>query len=327
MIDATGALYAEIDPDAARGGLLGRPIGPHVPIARGLDRASDRARAVGASVIQVFTDAPTAWAPRDEPLEGLDDFRLLMRSWRVEVLVHASYLVNLATPDQVTFERSVERMCHELDAAREFGARMVNVHVGSHKGSGTAAGIERVGLALATILDRRIADSEEPVLVLEDSAGQGGGVGVTIEELGAILDAAAAHGADRSRLGVCLDTAHLWGAGYALDDPTAIDGLLALTDEVLGPRGLAMIHLNDSRVKRGSRFDRHEHIGGGVIGVIGLGHLVRHPRLAEVPMVLETPGMDIGWDAVNMSRVRSLLAHEPLEPLPAAAFQARGARA
>ena len=140
------------------------------------------------------------------------------------------------------------------DAARDFGARMVNVHVGSHKGSGTAAGIERVGEALAIILDRRAAGRRGA------DAGAGGlrragrQRGVTIAELGAILDAAARHGADRSRLGICLDTAHLWGAGYALDAPDAVDALLAQADEVLGPGGLAMLHLNDSRVRRGSRF-------------------------------------------------------------------------
>jgi deoxyribonuclease-4 len=321
-----GTPTVDVDADAARDELCGRPIGPHVPIAGGLGRASERARMVGAGVIQVFTDTPVAWTPRVEPHEGLAEFRRLLRAWRVDVLVHASYLVNLATPDSVTFERSILRMGHELDAARAFGARMVNVHVGSHKGSGTAAGVERVGEALAIILDRRPADGEDPMLVLEDSAGQGGGVGVTIEELGAILDAAARHGADRSRLGVCLDTAHLWGAGYALDAPDAIDSLLERADEVLGPDGLSMIHLNDSRVRRGSRLDRHEHIGGGAIGAVGLGHLVGHARLAAMPMILETPGMDTGWDAVNMSRVRRLLSGGSLEPLPPAAFLARGAR-
>ena len=269
------------DPDEARSALADRRIGPHVPIAAGLAHASDRARLVGAGVTAVFTDNPTAWVARAEPHEGLAEFRRLLRSWHVDLVVHASYLVNLATPDPVTFERSILRMGQELDAARGFGARMVNVHIGSHKGSGADAGIERAGEALAMILDGRPGDAEEPLLVLEDSAGQGGGVGVTIEELGAILDAAAHHGADRSRLGICLDTAHLWGAGYALDSPDAIDTLLVRADEVLGPDGLALIHLNDSRVRRGSRFDRHEHIGGGTIGALGLGHLLGHPRLGR----------------------------------------------
>ena len=117
-------------------------------------------------------------------------------------------------------------VCRELDAARGFGARYLNIHIGSHKGTGIEAGIDRVGESLARILDDRPRDEGEPRLVLEDSAGQGGSVGVTIEELGAIMDAAGQHGADRSRLGICLDTAHLWGAGYELDAPEEIDRLI-----------------------------------------------------------------------------------------------------
>jgi len=326
MEPARAAPVIDIEPDAARAGIHGRLVGPHVPLGSGLRHAAERARAVGASAIQVFTDTPTAWQPRAEPHEGVAEFRRALVASDIELFVHASYLVNLATPDPVTFERSILRMGHELDAARAFGARALNVHIGSHKGSGVEAGIDRVGTALARILELRHADRVDPRLVLEDSAGQGGGVGVTIEELGAILDAAERHGADRSRLGICLDTAHLWGAGYALDDPDAIDDLLAGADAALGPGGLAMIHLNDSRVRRGSRVDRHEHIGGGVIGISGLRHLVQHPRLARLPVILETPGMDTGWDAVNMARVRSLLADARLDPLPPEAFLARGLR-
>jgi len=320
------APLVERDPDQARAALLGRRIGPHVAIRAGLRPAAERARLVGAGAIQVFTDNPTAWSSRSEPHDGLDEFLAQLRTWRIELLVHASYLVNLAAPDPVVFDRSIIRMGNELEAARRFGAAALNVHVGSHKGSGPEAGIERVGEALARILDGRSTDGSDPRLVLEDSAGQGGGVGVTIEELGAILDAAERHGADRSRLGICLDTAHLWGAGYALDDPTVIDDLLASVDRLLGPDGLAMIHLNDSRVRGGSRVDRHEHIGAGAIGADGLGHLVRHPRLGTLPMILETPGMDAGWDAVNMARARALLAGDPLEALPAEAFRVRGDR-
>ncbi len=316
----------DITATQARAELDGRLIGPHVPIRPGLGRVMEQARRVGASVIQVFTDNPTAWEPRSEPHPGLEDFRVDLAAASIGLLVHASYLVNLAAPDPTAFERSVLRVDRELDTARAFGATALNVHIGSHKGSGIDAGIERVGEALAHILGRRPADGREPMLVLEDSAGQGGGVGVTIEELGAILDAAERQGADRTRLGICLDTAHLWGAGYRLDEPAGIDELLDTVDARLGPGGLAMIHLNDSRVRRASRLDRHEHIGAGAIGEVGLGHLVRHPRLAGVPVILETPGMESGWDAVNMSRVRRLLAGGALETLPPEAFLARSDR-
>jgi deoxyribonuclease-4 len=164
------------------------------------------------------------------------------------------------------------------------------------------------------------------MLVLEDSAGQGDSVGVTLAELGAILRAAADHGADPARVGICLDTAHLWGAGYALDTPAGVDALVEELRREVGLDRLAMLHLNDSRAARGSRMDRHEHVGGGAIGAAGMGALLRHPALTGVPAYLETPGMDTGWDAVNMDRVRRLLAGEPLPDLPPEAYLARGDR-
>jgi deoxyribonuclease-4 len=320
------APVVDVDPSAARAALGTRRVGPHLPIRAGLSHAAERARLVGASVIQVFTDDPKAWVPRTEPHPELDSFRALLAEQDVPVLVHASYLVNLATPDDRVFERSVERMRRELLAGAAMGAVAVNVHVGSHRGAGVSEGVERAGEAIARVfagLDGAPASGPDaapmPRLVLEDSAGQGDSLGVTIEELGRILDAAERRQVDRERLGVCLDTAHLWGAGFALDDPGALDDLLASVDRTLGPDGLAMVHLNDSLAPRGSRADRHQHIGEGRIGVVGLGHLVRHPRLAGIPLILETPDMDQGWDAVNMARVRSLLAGTSLEaarPVP-----------
>jgi deoxyribonuclease-4 len=308
---APAASTVVIEPEVARAELLGRRIGPHTPIREGLLRAAERARVVGAGVIQVFTDDPKAWAPRATPHPELERFRALLEAQDVALMVHASYLVNLATPDEAVHLRSVERMRHELRVAAAMGARAVTVHVGSHRGAGIGTGVEQTAEALARVLDDPEPSDAGPRLVLEDSAGQGDSLGVTVAELGAILDAAERIGADRRRLGVCLDTAHLWGAGVTLDDPDAVDGLLTAADDVLGADALALVHLNDSRSTCGSRMDRHEHIGEGRIGVAGLGHLVRHPRLAAVPMVLETPGMDEGWDAVNMARVRSLLRGEP----------------
>lgn len=286
-----------------------RLLGPHAAVRGGLLPAVERAEALGASAIQVFTDDPRAWAPRADPHPDAERFREALAERGIVLLVHASYLVNLASPDLALRERGVERMAHELVAAARLGARAVTVHVGSHRGAGVAAGVERVAESVAGIL--ALADAlipvvaEAPRLVLEVSAGQGDALGVTIEEMGWIVEAAARRGVDRGRLGVCLDTAHLWGAGYALDEPAAIDDLLASLDAI-GPDAFALVHLNDSRVGRGSRQDRHEHIGMGRIGEAGLGHLVRHPRLVDVPLILETPDLDAGWDALDMARVRSL---------------------
>ena len=146
-------------------------------------------------------------------------------------------------------------------------------------------------------------------------------MGVSIDELARIADAAAALGIAGSRLGFCLDTAHAWGAGIALDTPEEIDAWLAEFERRIGLGRLLMVHLNDSRSDRGSRHDRHEHIGAGRIGERGLRHLLRHPLLRAVPFVLETPGMDEGYDAINLARCRALIAGEPLEALPGRAFE------
>jgi deoxyribonuclease-4 len=159
------------------------------------------------------------------------------------------------------------------------------------------------------------------VLALENAAGSGWALGTTIEELAQIAERAAATGVPEARLGFCLDVAHAWGAGVAMDDPDAIDAWLAAFDRELGLARLAMVHLNDSRSGRGSRTDRHEHVGAGRIGARGLGHLLTHPRLGAVPFVLETPGMDEGYDAINLERCRALIAGAPLDALPPAAFQ------
>lgn len=316
-----------VDPDEARAGLAGRPIGPHVPLAAGLRHALERIRLVGAGAVQVFADNPTAWRRKADAPPDIEAFRVALDDAGVGLLaVHAPYLVNLASPDPVLLERSRDVMVAELTMGTRYGARFVNVHIGSHKGAGLAAGLDRAGEMVARILDLVPPGPDTPQLVLEDSAGQGDSVGVTMAELGGILRSAEAHGADPGRVGICLDTAHLWGAGYAIDTAAGVDALIAELDAHVGTERLAMIHLNDSRAGRGSRLDRHEHVGGGRIGAAGMAAVLHHPALTGVPMVLETPGMDTGWDAVNMDRVRRLLAGTALPELPPEAYQARGER-
>jgi deoxyribonuclease-4 len=166
--------------------------------------------------------------------------------------------------------------------------------------------------------------STPTMLVLENSAGSGGGLGTSVEELASIAERIAALGIPDGRVGFCIDTAHAWGAGIDLADPSAIDDFIAAFDDRIGLGRLVLIHLNDSRSERGSRTDRHEHLGAGRIGPDGLAHVLRHPRLAHVTYLLETPGMDVGYDAINLARARDLVAGRPLEPLPPEAFELRG---
>jgi deoxyribonuclease-4 len=163
-------------------------------------------------------------------------------------------------------------------------------------------------------------------LVLENAAGGGDVLGTTIEELARIAAAIDARGIAAHRVGFCLDTAHLWGAGYDIGEPDVVDALLAEFDHAIGASRLSMIHLNDSRSTLGSHTDRHEHLGAGQIAVAGLGHLLRHPRLRETPFHLETPGMDVGYDEINLQRARDLAAGRALEPMPQEALDLRRSR-
>ncbi len=310
-------------------------------------KAVDRAHEIGADAMQIFTDNPTAWKRRAEPPRELQAFRQRSRELDIRpISVHASYLVNLAGSNAESYERSIGMLAHELRQAPTFGARYVNVHIGSHLGLGVGAGIERLGegiLRTITAADAPAAAVEgaeamveahatdatagpvtPAMLVLENSAGSGGGLGTSVEELAAIAGRIAAIGIPDDRVGFCIDTAHAWGAGIDIARPSAIDEFIAAFDDRIGLGRLVLIHLNDSRSERGSRTDRHEHLGAGQIGPEGLAHVLRHPGLGHVTYLLETPGMDVGYDAINLARARALVAGTPLEPLAAAAFELRG---
>jgi deoxyribonuclease IV len=291
----------------------------HLALGKGLRRAAERAAEIGARTVQVFVDNPTAWKRRVRPPKGLDAFR--ERLWELDVrpvAVHASYLVNLAGPERSFRASSIDVLASDMAAAAGYGASIVNVHTGSHRDTSVAEGIERVAAGVAEVLARSSPDG--PALVLENAAGGGWSVGTTVEELARIADAAAGLGVPEARLAFCLDVAHAWGAGVAMDDPMAIDAWLATFEARVGLRRLAMIHCNDSRSERGSRTDRHEHVGAGRIGARGLRHVLTHPQLSEVPFILETPGMDDGYDLINLDRARALVAGEPLATLPPEAF-------
>ena len=314
-----------------------RRIGVHLPLGAGMVKAADRAVEIGATTIQVFTDNPTSWRRRPTLPEALPGFReRLLAADITPVAVHAPYLINLAGPEAAFHEQSVAVLANELRVGRAYGASFVNVHIGSHRGDGVDAGLGRLTAGIVAALARAdddVADQatdaaagSQIAIVLENGSGGGFGMGTTIEELAEIEWAALAAGVPPARLGFCLDAAHLWGAGYPIDTAAGVDELLGAFDDKIGLDRLVMVHLNDSRSERGSRADRHEHVGAGRIGGEGLGRLLAHPKLAHVAYILETPGMDEGYDAINLARARALAAGEPLNELPPAAFQLRSSR-
>jgi deoxyribonuclease-4 len=304
-----------------------RRLGIHLPLGLGMVRAVERAREIGASAVQIFGDNPTAWQRRLEPPREQTAFRDLLQRYDIApVAIHGAYLINLAGPDEDFYERSITMVTHDLEVAPGFGARFVNIHTGSHRGAGVEAGTERIAEGVARVLATVEDGPNAAMLVLENSAGGGFGIGTTIDQLADIAEAAAARGVPDHRLGFCIDTAHAWGAGYRISDPDVTDRLLSDFDARIGLARLPMIHFNDSRSQLGSNHDRHQHVGAGMIGEAGMAYLLRHPLLRHAAYFMETPGMDVGYDAINVARARALAAGELLEPLPPGALDLPGSR-
>jgi len=305
----------------------GRRLGAHLPLMRGLVGAVERASEIGAQALQIFADNPAAWRRKSEPAADLPAYRERLTELDIApVAIHAAYLINLAGPGDDFWSRSIDILTHELTVAPSLGARFVNVHTGSRKLTGLDVGLKRIGEAAARVLGAVEAGPDAALLVLENSVGSGGGIGQNPEELQRIVESIGAHGGDTARVGLCLDTAHLWGAGISIADAESLDRLLDEVDLRLGLDRLVMFHLNDSKAELGSKLDRHEHLGAGRIGAEGFRHLLTHPRLAHVTYYLETPGMDEGYDAINVARAYAIAAGEPLEELPPEAMNLRGGR-
>ncbi len=305
----------------------GRRLGAHLPLPAGLVRAADRAREIGADALQIFSDNPTAWRRRPELPDELAAFRASLAAKDIGPLaIHASYLINLPGPEPDLAARSISLLAAEMASAPAFGARFVNVHIGSHRDTSVSAGIARLADAVVAVLAAGDGGADGPVLVLENSAGGGFGLGTDAVELGAIAESLAVRGVPDDRVGFCLDTAHAWGAGADLATVESVDAFLDELDSRVGLERVAMVHLNDSRAERGSLLDRHEHLGAGRIGRIGLGRILTHPSLANAIYYLETPGMSEGYDAVNLQRARDIVAGRDLATLPDEAFAIRSSR-
>ncbi len=268
----------------------------------GIKKALDRAGALDADALQLFVQSPRAWRFPDHDPADLAAFR----DRRVElgigaVLVHALYLVNLASPNDELYEKSVATMSSTMDAACAIGADGVVFHVGSHLGAGLEAALERAVPAIEQILAHC---SDTTWLLMENSAGAGGTIGRSLDELEALFDACGRHG----RLGICLDSCHLWVSGDDVTDRTALDGLLAELDSRVGLDRLRALHVNDAQAPLGSNRDRHANILEGELGE-GLGTFLAHPAFQELPAVMEVPGPDNhGPDEGEMRKLRELHA-------------------
>jgi deoxyribonuclease IV len=277
-------------------------IGAHVSSSGGIHTAIDRAEAIGAESVQVFTQSPRAWRPTNHPPENFERFRERRAETGIGgVLCHALYLVNLASPKEGFYEKSVTAMCNTVDVGCAIEADGVVFHIGSHLGAGMDAGLDRVCEAMKKVLDRC---SDTTWLLMENSAGAGDTIGRSIEELALLYQRLDGH----PRLGVCLDSCHLYVSGCDVTDEATLDAVLDELDREIGLDRLRALHVNDSKAPLGSNLDRHENIGEGLLGE-KLGLFLGHPRLQELPAVLEVAGPDgHGPDANEVQKTKDLHA-------------------
>lgn len=279
-------------------------LGAHVSSAGGVSRAPARGAEIGATVIQIFTKSVHRWAEPSLSSAEARAFRAEREAAALRVAgSHDSYLINLASADRALFRRSLASFRHELRRAAALGLDFVVTHPGN-----ATAGDRESALARNTdAISQALAAVPGPFRVLvEGTAGQGSVLGATFEELGRLLQRVPSDLQDR--VGLCLDTAHLWAAGYDLVD--RFDDVFAELEATIGPGRLGLLHLNDSKARLGSHLDRHEHIGKGALGDEPFRRIMADPGFAAVPKVLETPKGDdaVRWDRRNLRRLRSFAA-------------------
>jgi deoxyribonuclease-4 len=277
-------------------------LGAHESIAGGMFKAFDRAQSVGCDSVQIFVKSNRAWAVKPLTDEDIERFKSRAEESGIQPVVgHASYLLNLGTPDEELWRKSCDVLILELQRCEALGVGNLVLHPGAHVGSGEEVGLARVAQALGQVHAATSGFSAQ--ILLETTAGQGTSLGHSFEHLAWLLS----HTPEGERLGVCLDTCHVFAAGYELRTSQGYTDTIETFDHVIGLDRLQAIHLNDSKGELGSRKDRHEHIGKGHIGLDGFRHVMNDPLLAGLPGLLETPkGKDLREDKENLATLRSL---------------------
>ncbi len=278
-------------------------LGAHMSTAGGLSLAFERAQSIGINTMQVFTKNQNRWEQKPTPPEEIARwFQAQAATGIGPVVSHAAYLLNLGTPDDMLWEKSIHALIDELTRAEQLGILGVVLHPGAHMGSGEAAGIARV----AAGLNRAHAATAgfKTLTLLEATAGQGTTLGYRFEHLRGMLDGTDAP----ERIGVCVDTCHIFAAGYDIRTPETYTATLGEFDRLLGLERLKCLHFNDAKKPLGSRVDRHDHIGTGELGLAAFGFFLNDPRLAQTPMILETPkSEDMHEDVENLGVLRGLI--------------------
>ncbi len=287
-------------------------LGRHMPTHSNAAKAAEIASQLGCTCIQIFASNPTGWRPTAGNPASQVAFAQAARDYCLDpVVIHAPYLINLGSPDEVIWEKSISLLRWTLQRGELLGATSVVFHTGSHRGSGIDAGLARIAEAIGLMLP------ETPpgvMLLLENDVGAGNSLGHNFEQISMVLDVLPQY---EDRLGVCLDTAHLWGAGHDISNAASVQQLLQHFDDIIGLNRLKVIHLNDTEMALGSHRDVHARLGEGIIGEEGLRALLCDPRLDHAAVLLETPiktdehdKEDWEHDKQQLEKAKELMRHE-----------------
>jgi len=280
-------------------------LGAHFSIAGGLHKAVLTASEYGCTALQIFTKNATTWKERTLSHQEVERFNEVRELTAIQsICSHTSYLINLASPEPIKYDRSLKALENELLRSSLLSIPYVIMHPGSHMGAGEDKGLQKIAQGINTIFDR--SPNITCRLLLEATAGQGSSLGHTFEQLARISDAVER----REKIGVCFDTCHVFAAGYDIRGKKAYQGTMQSLDRIVGIDRLCVIHLNDAKKGLAARVDRHEHIGEGKIGIDAFGFIMNDSRLKTVPKILETPKKkgSADYDQINLNRLRALVS-------------------
>ena len=278
-------------------------LGAHFSIAKGLPRAILDADSYKCNTLQIFTKNAQTWKEKTLTKNQIDDFlKTRQKTGIYNIISHTSYLINIAGPDPKKAEMSCEALKQEIIRCGQLDIPYIVLHPGAHMGEGDAKGIDRIADNINRIFD--LTDTLSSRLLLETTAGQGTSIGHFFEQLAAIIEKV--H--DKTRIGVCLDTCHIFAAGYDFSDKNGYEQAIRNFDDIIGLKNLFVIHLNDSKKACGTRVDRHEHIGDGFIGREAFKYMINDSRLKDIPKIIETPKLKNEQDAdtINLELLRNM---------------------
>ena len=276
-------------------------LGVHISGFDKLYEALEQAHELGCNTMQIFARSPQRWRTQGLDPQEIEEFKLRQKKLKIKpFFIHISYLINLASPNPKLYKGSIEAYVEDILEADLLGADYIVTHMGSHKETSEEAGIERFTEALNIIIDK--TKNSKVGILLENTSGSGSWLGYKFSHQKQIIEGVK----QKNRIGFCLDTAHAYLAGYDISKKEGLDALVGEIDELVGIKQLKLIHLNDARGLLGSHHDRHDHIGKGGIGILGMRNIINHPKLKNVPFILETPKDSEDADKKNLALVRKL---------------------